>query len=265
MPAQHSFTDRTLAVTRAICISAFIGGGLSAQASPLTGAARWADTVRVTIERATISGSTTDLAAAGALADRALTAFPNDALLLHYRAYGLYREAQRDPARGAESVAQIKRAIELLERSHAVRPLAETQALLGTCLGLLANGGMAAGMRYGRASNSAREDAATLGPHNPRVLLLAAVSSWFTPRMWGGGEDKGYAMMQRAITEFATDAPARPLPAWGRAEAHAWLGQMELKRGNAGAARAAYAKALELAPGYLWVSSVLLPAVAGRP
>jgi tetratricopeptide (TPR) repeat protein len=264
MQAQRCSTDFARAVTRAVCLCAFIGASLNAQAPPLTGAARWADTIRATIERATISGTNADLAAAGALADRALGAFPNDALLLHYRAYGLYREAQRDPARGTESMLQTKRAIELLERSHAVRPLAETQALLSACLGVLASGGMTAGMRYGPASSSAREEAARLGPRNPRVLLLAAVSSWFTPKMWGGGEDKGYSTMLRAIAEYANDAPARPLPAWGHAEAYAWLGQMELKRGNAGAARAAYTRALALEPGYQWVSSVLLPAVAGR-
>jgi tetratricopeptide (TPR) repeat protein len=241
------------------------GATLPAQQPALSGAARWADTVRVTIERAVISGSTSELAAAGALAERALGAFPNDPLLQHYRAYALYREAQRDQSRGPAWKAMTERSIELLERSAATQPLAETQALLASNLGQLASGGMAAGIRYGSAAKEAGGAANALGPRNPRVLLLAAISSWFTPKMWGGGEDKGYAMMQRAIAEFANDAPARPMPAWGRAEAHAWLGQMEQKRGNKEAARAAFAKALELEPGYLWVSAVLLPALAKSP
>jgi tetratricopeptide (TPR) repeat protein len=265
MPAPHSFSKlrQFVTLTATLCTSA--GTALTAQAPTLTGAARWADTVRVTIERANISGSATELTAAGALAERALSAYPNDPLLLHYRAYGLYREAQRDPARSDASKAQMERAIELLERSAATRPLPETQALLSGCLGWLAGGGMVAGMRYGPASTEAREAADALGPRNPRVLLLAAVGIWFTPKMWGGGEDKGYALMQRAVAEFATDAPAKPLPAWGRAEAHAWLGQMEQKRGNAAAARAAYEKALELEPGYAWVSRALLPSLAKTP
>jgi tetratricopeptide (TPR) repeat protein len=227
----------------------------------LSGAARWADTVRVSIERASLHGGQAELVAAGALAERALSAFPNDPLLLHYRAYGLYREAQRTPEQGDAKEDMFKRAVDLLERSNAVRPMPETQALLASCLGQLAGGGAVAGMRYGPAASAAAEAAASLGPTNPRVLLLAAISAWFTPRMWGGGEDKGYALLQRAIEAFATDAPARPLPAWGRAEAYAWLGQMEKKRGAVAAARAAYQKALDLEPGYPWVMRSLLPAL----
>jgi len=264
MPALHFSTERYRALVLGSALLLLQGPALIAQSPALSGAARWADTVRVTIERAVISGSTSELVAAGALAERALTAFPNDALLLHYRAYGLYREAQRDQSRGPAWKAMTERSIELLERSAASQPLPETQALLSSTLGMLASGSMVAGMRYGSASKEAGGAASAIGPRNPRVLLLAAISSWFTPKMWGGGEDRGYAMMQRAITEFANDAPARPLPAWGHAEAYAWLGQMELKRGNAAGASSAYAKALELEPGYAWVSRVLMPAVAAR-
>lgn len=265
MPAQRFSTDRSRTlVLGAACLLLSVTA-LPAQAPALSGAARWADTVRVMIERAAISGSTAELTAAGALAERALSAFPNDGLLLHYRAYGLYREAQRDQSRGAGWKALTERSIELLERSAAAQPLAETQALLASNLGQLAGGGMAAGIRYGAAAKEAGGAADTLGPRNPRVLLLAAISSWFTPKMWGGGEDKGYAMMQRAIAEFANDKPARTLPAWGHAEAYAWLGQMEQKRGNRDAARVAFTKALDLEPGYQWVSGVLLPALAKAP
>jgi tetratricopeptide (TPR) repeat protein len=238
---------------------------LSAQAPALTGAARWADTVRVSIERAVTAGDMRALTAAGALAQRALTAFPNDPLLLHYRGYGIYRELMMQAGERTPAYKErMEEAVTLFEQSAAVRPMAETQALLSTCLGNLAAEGMIAGMRYGPASSEARDAALQLGPRNPRVLLLTAVSYWFTPKMWGGGEDKGYATLQRAIAAFATDAPAAPLPAWGHAEAYAWLGQMEVKRGNPAAARAAYAKALSLEPNFVWVRQVLLPAVAQR-
>ena len=103
----------------------------------------------------------------------------------------------------------------------------------------------------------------TAAPDNPRVLMIAASGLWFTPKMWGGGEDKGYAMIQRAIAMFAHDSVAPPLPSWGAAEAYAWLGQMERKRGNIPAAKAAYQKALSLEPQYAWVSRALLPDVEG--
>ncbi len=238
---------------------------LPAQMPALTGAARWADTVRVSIERAVISGDNTALVAAGAMADRALMAFPNDPLLLHYRGYALYRELIVETgSRTAAYTERMERAIDLLQRSAAVRPMAESQAVLSSCLGALASSGMIAGMRYGPASSTARDAAMTLGPRNPRVLLMSAITLWFTPKMWGGGEDKGYAMLLRAIAAFASDAPAKPLPAWGHAEAYAWLGQMEVRRGNIEAAREAYTKALAQEPGYAWVRRGLMPAVAQR-
>jgi len=248
-----------------LLVASVTNATVSAQAPALTGAARWADTIRVSIERAVISGDNSALLAAGAMADRALTAFPNDPLLLHYRGYALYRELIAETgSRSAAYTERMERAIDLLQRSAAVRPMPESQALLSSSLGALAASGMIAGMRYGPASSTARDAAMTLGPRNPRVLLLSAISLWFTPKMWGGGEDKGYAMLQRAIAAFATDAPEAPLPAWGHAEVYAWLGQMEVKRGNAEAARAAYVKALAIEPGYVWVRRGLMPAVAQR-
>jgi tetratricopeptide (TPR) repeat protein len=251
----------TLAVLHA-CVS---GAGAQPASPALTGAARWADSARVVIERSWLAGDSAALAAAGTMLDRALTAFPNDPLLQHYRGYVLFRQGQSEQADDAKSQeATLLRAIDLFRRSAASRPLPETQALLASSLGTLAGTGMMAGMRYGPASSEAAETARTLGPKNPRVLLLAAISAWFTPSMWGGGKDKGYALLQQAIAAFAADRPSPPLPAWGHAEAYAWLGQMERDRGNAVAARAAYERALVIAPTFSWVRNLLLPALTSR-
>ncbi len=236
-------------------------------AVPLSGAARWADSARVVLNRAVVDDDAAALTAAGVMLDKALTAFPNDPLLLHYRGYGLYREAiSRDDTDGISDAQEsmLLKAIELLRRSAATRPLPETEAVLASCLGSLAGTGMVAGMRYGSAASEAGETARQLGPRNPRVLLLAGVSAWFTPSMWGGGKDKGIALVQQAVAAFADDVPARPLPAWGAAEAYAWLGQMEKERGNLSAARGAYDRALALEPQFRWVRDVLRPALVGR-
>lgn len=235
-----------------------------ATTAPLTGAARWADSAQTLIERAVMANDDAALANAGVMIDRALTAFPNDPLLLHFRAYGLYRETMTRGDEGDISEAteqKIKQAIALLERSAALRPLPETQALLSSCLGVLAGTGMINGMRYGGAASDAGDAARALGPNNPRVALLAGIGAWYTPSMWGGGKDKGYALVQQAIAGFAKDRPARPLPSWGAAEAYAWLGQMEKDRGNIAAARAAYDRALGIAPDFRWVREQLRPAL----
>ena len=234
--------------------------------APLTGAARWADSARVIIEQAVIADDSAGLVRAGVMLDKALTAFPDDPMLLHYRAYGLYRESMRaaGDAMEDERTEALERAVNLLKRSAAAKPLAETQALLGSCMGSLAGSGMMAGMKWGASASDAAEAAQTMGPKNPRVLLLEGISKWFTPAMWGGGKDKGYALVQRAVAAFESDAPVRPLPAWGKAEAYAWLGQMEQQRGRAAEARAAYERALAIEPGYRWVRDELLPKLAAR-
>ena len=226
----------------------------------LSGAARWADSVRVVAERAHLRGDTVALAAAHRLAQRALTAFPDDALLLHYQGYIRYRQAQR--IRDFDTALPLfEEAVALLERSAAQHPYAETHALLASATGSMIGESMLRGIRFGMRASAAEDRAVELGATNPRVLLLRAVSAWYKPSAFGGGEQKARDLLQQALRAFATDAPARPLPAWGHAEAYAWLGQMEAKAGRRDAARAAYDRALALAPDYAWVQYVLKPAL----
>lgn len=246
----------------AASLSAQSSGNASAVSSPvaLAGASRWIDSVRTLADRAYILGDTAGFTTAFRLAQRSLTAFPDDALLLHLQGYIRYRQAQR--LRDFESALPVyEEAVSLLERSAAVRPLPETYALLASATGSMIGDSMMRGIRYGMRASRAEERAEELGPDNPRVLLLRAVSAWYKPSAFGGGEDKARALLQRALRQFASDAPARPLPQWGHAEAYAWLGQMEMKAGNRAGARAAYDKALTLAPGFAWVQYVLRPAV----
>jgi tetratricopeptide (TPR) repeat protein len=243
---------------------ATIGVAPLAAQPALAGAARWADSARRVIEEGVVTGEVARLRAGGAVASRALQAWPGDALLLHYAGYAAYREAMMRPDDDSTAEALLATAAEQFERSLAARALPETQALLGAAYGALAGRGMMAGMRFGPRAARASEAAAQAGPRNPRVLLLAATGAWFTPSMWGGGKDKARALLARAIAAFEGDAPAPPLPAWGRAEAYAWLGQFERDAGRTDAARAAYDRALALEPRYAWVRDVLRPAVAER-
>ena len=66
---------------------------LSVSGPMLTGVAKWADSAGRLIDKATFAGDLTGLRSAGLLIDQALAAYPNDALLLQYRGYELYREA----------------------------------------------------------------------------------------------------------------------------------------------------------------------------
>ncbi|MCA0377418.1 MAG: hypothetical protein LCH84_17380 [Gemmatimonadetes bacterium] len=229
----------------------------------LTGALRWADSARRIIDRAVVRGDTAQLLQGAALVDRALTAFPEHGLLLHYRGYAAYRLGQLAMSRKQEDAAEARyeEALAWLDRAVAAQPLAESHALRSSCMGQLIAGNALRGMRYGAAASRADDQALALGKNNPRVLLLQAVSAWYKPAMFGGGQDKARQLLARALAAFERDTPGPGLPSWGQAEALAWHGQWELAAGRAAAARAAYQQALTLEPEYAWVRYALLPAV----
>lgn len=234
--------------------------GATAPTPTLVGAARWADSARRLIDRGAITGDTTALTRGEAVARKALTAFPGDPLLLHYVGYAQYRQAQR--LEGDSARARFADAVTTLEQSAAARPMPETLALIGSAKGSMIGDSMLRGMRLGPQATAAEDRARELGPGNPRVLLVTGISAMFKPSAFGGGDDRAYDRLARALKAFETERVAAPAPSWGHAEAWAWMGQLERKRGRLDAARAAYDRALALEPDYAWVTHVLKPALA---
>jgi tetratricopeptide (TPR) repeat protein len=84
------------------------------------------------------------------------------------------------------------------------------------------------------------------------------------PAFAGGGATRGEAELRRAVALFANDRSASPQPTWGRADAHIWLAVALEKQNKIPEARAELNRALELAPGHLWVTRELLPALDRR-
>lgn len=236
----------------------------SARAQETADRDRWADSARAAIERSVTRGDDAGLRAGGALLERALVAFPDDPLLLHYLGYARYREANLLLGRqgeGKEVRALLEAADSLLERSARRLQLPETHALRSSVLGQMIGSNPLRGMTLGPRSSGAMDRALELGPRNPRVWLLRGISAMFTPKMFGGGLDKAEAYLTKAAELFAADRPAPHAPDWGRAEVYAWLGQVHQRQGRTGEARAAFNRALEIEPEYGWVRYVLLPAL----
>jgi tetratricopeptide (TPR) repeat protein len=231
----------------------------------LTGAARWADSARVEIEAAFLTGDTVRLRAASVLVERALVAHPGDALLQHYEGYALYREATLRQGRWQQDVGELlERAQAALERAAATQEIPETLALLASVLGQRIGANPIRGMTLGPRSDELMERAAEIGPDNPRVWLLRGMGAIFTPRLFGGGLERARAHLERSARLFEAPTPAPPLPAWGRGEVWTWLGQVHAREGRVVEARAAYARALELEPANDWVRNVLVPALEAR-
>lgn len=220
-----------------------------------------ADQLRAGLAEADIAGDHEARRQLLILARRAATDFPEDALLNHYAGYALYSTA--GPALDSDSEyakSLLEEAESFLERSVVIQPMAESHALLGASLGMRIGGPLSA-IRLGRRSRAEFGRARSLGPENPRVRLLEGISAFHSPSILGGGHDAALEHFLAAIELFADDAPEPPLPAWGHAEAHAWLGQTYAALGRPDEARTAYERALSLEPGYLWVLEVLLPAL----
>lgn len=219
-----------------------------------------ADSLRRNIETAATHANLGALSAARALAERAVAAYPDDAWMQHYLGYALYREATlRSDADPDAAGKLLKQAETALERSAELRPIPETHALLSAVLGMQIGSnplkGMTLGMRIGKQTDRALE----LGPDNPRVWMIRGTGALYTPRMFGGGANKAERYFRKALELFPQDRPAPPLPAWGYAEAYAWLGQVYAREKQSDRARDAYAAALCLEPEFAWVRDVLLP------
>jgi tetratricopeptide (TPR) repeat protein len=236
-------------------------GAAQSQTPAPTGAAKWADSAARLIDRASITGDVAGLQSARTLLDRALVAFPNDPLLLHYQGYELYREANtlQGMRRGAEAAPLIQKARTALEKSIAGKSIPESHALLSSVLGEMIGTDPSLGMTLGPQSGQEMQAAIAAGPFNPRVWMLRGISSLYTPAEYGGSVSNAESELNKAVALFASERPVSPEPSWGNAEAYAWLGQVLQKENKTADAVAAYNKALALEPGYMWVKMVLLP------
>ncbi len=226
------------------------------------------DSLRALIDRALVTSRPADFDRALAFVDDALSRKPNDAVLLHYRGFMLYRKASFLATTGRDAHvarAMFEDAEQSLARSAASLRWPETAALQSAVVGqLISLGGAMAGLRMGARSMRLLDEAVATGPDNPRVWMLKGVADLYRPRLFGGSAEKAEVSLKRALALFVKDAPVSPAPWWGYAEAYGWLGQVYVKQGRIEEARVAYAKALDLQPGNAWVLELLLPAVRGE-
>ncbi len=149
---------------------------------------------------------------------------------------------------------------------------AEALALKGSLQGLLLGFEPSAMMTLGPEASLNLSRAKELEPENPRVWLLDGMGTLHKPAEFGGGPAPALEKLRRAQALFAGRASAVGLtPDWGAADAFIWAGLAAQQAGDLATARAMFQKALEAAPGNVWVRDVLLPraskapANAGRP
>jgi tetratricopeptide (TPR) repeat protein len=217
-----------------------------------TAPAKWADTLSREIETAQMAGDLVRLQAAVALADRIATAYPADGLIQHYRGYALYRMGTVQTGKNIDASAIYEKARSILDLSLKTHPLPETHMLLASIDGQLIAKDPSRGMELGMASQASSSTALSLGPNDPRVWLLRGQAAIFTPPEYGGGLKSAEGQLKHAIELFAKDAPRPGEPAWGKAEAYLWLGQVYAQSGDKVQAAEMYKQALSITPSYAY-------------
>jgi len=136
---------------------------------------------------------------------------------------------------------------------------AEAHALRGSVIGDRIEGGLS-GALLGPRAGSSLEKAMELAPDNPRVVLQQGISSHFTPKTFGGGEEAALEELRRAVVLFEQQPEDQGWPNWGMVDALAWLGIVLAERGEAEEARALYERALSMQPRNAWIRSLLINA-----
>ena len=68
------------------------------------------------------------------------------------------------------------------------------------------------------------EKAEKADPTNPRISLLKAEDTYFTPEQFGGSKTKGLELFQKSLDQFKVYKPKSTLdPNWGKGEAEYFL------------------------------------------
>lgn len=109
-----------------------------------------------------------------------------------------------------------------------------------------------------------RRRAVELGPDNPRVMIMDAGMTFFTPAQFGGSQERGVERWLEALRRFEAEAVADPVePDWGRAEAHGWLANLYLTMTppRHPEARRMADRALELRPDFWYVATQVVPRI----
>ncbi len=114
---------------------------------------------------------------------------------------------------------------------------------------------------YDPGVTAALARAQVLDAKNPRLALAQGIAAFVAPRAVGAEPNAAEEALKRADALFAGGAGGASWPNWGRAQTQAWLGRVLARKGDVAGARQAYRSALTLQPDYVWVKSVLLPAL----
>lgn len=172
-------------------------------------------------------------------------------------AYANYRLAVVANIMGQQQQAQqaLQEAASLLLEQLEEQADAERHALLAAVYGMQM--GVESSVELatlGQKIQHHLQEAEQLADDNPRVKLVQAMSTFYTPPAFGGGAEKAKHYAEQALQLF--EQPCSTI-CWGHAEAYTWLGMFELQEGNIEEAQYNWQQALQVNPDYGWAQYML--------
>jgi tetratricopeptide (TPR) repeat protein len=215
------------------------------------------------VENAVVRGSREGLEAARADL-KAAAPSPARSYTLGYVSWRLVSLIPHDDRESA--LAMLREAEGALRAVIAAEPSnAEAHALLSSVLGRSIGFQPTLGPTYGPKSREHLATAQRLdGGKSPRLPLLRGIRAFVVGAEFGGSLEKAEVELREAERLFDEGGAPTVWPSWGRPDVQAWLGQVLARKGDRDGARAAYTRALEMAPDYAYVKNVLLPALEKR-
>lgn len=112
----------------------------------------------------------------------------------------------------AEAISPNNVEITILKKMvHSLRMMVDPQARF------MSEGSLAAGFLA---------EAEKMDPENPRITLIKAEDTYYTPEQFGGSKEKGLELFKKAQAQFAVyKSPSKFSPTWGKEEADYFLSQ----------------------------------------
>ncbi|WP_220488084.1 M48 family metallopeptidase [Shewanella sp. SR44-3] len=171
-------------------------------------------------------------------------------------AYANYRLAitanimgQRNTAMQALELSQSQLE-QILTTEERPEPLALLASVYGMQIAFDSSKAATLGFKIAKLLSQAR----ALEADNPRVNLVAAISAFNTPSLFGGGMDKAISLSSQAIEYYAI--PCDDI-CWGHAEAYTWRGLAKQELGDIAGAIADWQQALVVDTQYGWAKFLL--------